>query len=89
MLTGKPWLGYAAALRPIEIIRLRIFGSPLRWRGLARWTRRRSRRGWDLPSTRVFNIRRLRTKLPTNDPTYLATRERLYEGLRMAGVPEV
>jgi tetratricopeptide (TPR) repeat protein len=35
-----------------------------------------------------FTIRRLRTKLPTNDPTYLAGRERIYEGMRMAGVPE-
>jgi TolB-like protein len=35
-----------------------------------------------------FTIRRFRTNTPSNHPVYLAGRERLYEGLRMAGVPE-
>jgi TolB-like protein/class 3 adenylate cyclase len=35
-----------------------------------------------------FTIRRVRTQLPSNNPIYLAGRERVYEGLRMAGVPE-
>jgi TolB-like protein/Tfp pilus assembly protein PilF len=35
-----------------------------------------------------FSIRRLRTNTPSNHPGYLAGRERVYEGLRMAGVPE-
>jgi tetratricopeptide (TPR) repeat protein len=35
-----------------------------------------------------FNIRRFRTNSPSNNPVYLAGRERVYEGLRMAGVPE-
>jgi len=35
-----------------------------------------------------FTVRRLRTRLPSDNPIYLATRERLYEGMRMAGVPE-
>jgi TolB-like protein len=35
-----------------------------------------------------FTIRRSRTNTPSNHPVYLAGRERLYEGLRMAGVPE-
>jgi TolB-like protein len=35
-----------------------------------------------------FSIRRFRTNTPSNHPVYLAGRERLYEGLRMAGVPE-
>jgi TolB-like protein/class 3 adenylate cyclase/tetratricopeptide (TPR) repeat protein len=35
-----------------------------------------------------FTVRRLRTQLPSHNPIYLAARERLYEGLRMAGVPE-
>jgi TolB-like protein/Flp pilus assembly protein TadD len=35
-----------------------------------------------------FSIRRFRTSPPSNRPVYLAGRERLYEGLRMAGVPE-
>jgi tetratricopeptide (TPR) repeat protein len=35
-----------------------------------------------------FNIRRFRTGVPSDNPTYLAQREHLYEGLRLAGVPE-
>jgi TolB-like protein/Flp pilus assembly protein TadD len=35
-----------------------------------------------------FTLRRLRTNLPSADPTFLAGRERIYEGMRMAGVPE-
>jgi len=35
-----------------------------------------------------FTIRRYRTNTPSNHPVYLAGRERIYEGLRMAGVPE-
>jgi tetratricopeptide (TPR) repeat protein len=35
-----------------------------------------------------FTIRRYRNNTPSNNPAYLAGRERVYEGLRMAGVPE-
>ena len=35
-----------------------------------------------------FSIRRYRTNTSSNNPVYLAGRERVYEGLRMAGVPE-
>jgi hypothetical protein len=35
-----------------------------------------------------FTIRRLRTNAPSNNPMHLAGRERLYEGMRLAGVPE-
>jgi tetratricopeptide (TPR) repeat protein len=35
-----------------------------------------------------FTIRRFRTNTPSNHPVYLAGRERVYEGMRMAGVPE-
>ena len=35
-----------------------------------------------------FSIRRFRTNSPSNHPVFLAGRERVYEGLRMAGVPE-
>jgi TolB-like protein/Tfp pilus assembly protein PilF len=36
----------------------------------------------------TFTIRRLRATLPSNNPTFLAGRDRIYEGLRLAGVPE-
>jgi TolB-like protein len=35
-----------------------------------------------------FTIRRFRTNTPSNNPVYLAGRERVCEALRMAGVPE-
>ncbi len=35
-----------------------------------------------------FSIRRFRTNTPSNNPVYLAGRERVYEGMRLAGVPE-
>jgi TolB-like protein len=35
-----------------------------------------------------FTIRRFRINTPSNNPMYLAGRERVYEGLRIAGVPE-
>jgi TolB-like protein/class 3 adenylate cyclase len=35
-----------------------------------------------------FTIRRSRINAPSNHPVYLAGRERVYEGMRMAGVPE-
>ncbi len=35
-----------------------------------------------------FTIRRFRANVPSNNQTYLAGRERIYEGMRMAGVPE-
>ena len=34
-----------------------------------------------------FTIRRLRANVPTDNPTFLAGRERIYEGLRLAEVP--
>jgi TolB-like protein/Tfp pilus assembly protein PilF len=36
----------------------------------------------------TFTIRRLRTPARSNNPTFLAGRDRIYEGLRLAGVPE-
>ena len=35
-----------------------------------------------------FTLRRFRANAPSDNPTYLAGRERIYEGMRMAGVPE-
>jgi TolB-like protein/class 3 adenylate cyclase len=35
-----------------------------------------------------FTIRRYRAGAPSDNPTFLAKRERIYEGMRMAGVPE-
>jgi len=35
-----------------------------------------------------FTLRRLFSHLPSDNPTYLAGRQRIYEGMRLAGVPE-
>jgi tetratricopeptide (TPR) repeat protein len=35
-----------------------------------------------------FTIRRFRDGAPSDNPTFLANRERIYQGLRMAGIPE-
>ena len=35
-----------------------------------------------------FTVRRLRSNLSSNNPTYLSGRKRFYEGLRIAGVPD-
>jgi tetratricopeptide (TPR) repeat protein len=35
-----------------------------------------------------FTIRRFRDGAQSDNPTYLAKRERVYQGMRMAGVPE-
>ena len=35
-----------------------------------------------------FTIRRFRDNAPSHNPTFLAKRERVYEGMRLAGVPE-
>jgi TolB-like protein/Tfp pilus assembly protein PilF len=35
-----------------------------------------------------FTMRRLRKNMPSNHPAFLAMRERVYEGMRMVGVPE-
>jgi hypothetical protein len=35
-----------------------------------------------------FTIRRLRVNAPSDNPIFFAERERIYESMRMAGVPE-
>jgi hypothetical protein len=35
-----------------------------------------------------FTIRRLQRDLPSDNPVFLAARERVYEGMRLAGLPE-
>lgn len=36
----------------------------------------------------TFTLRRYRARVMNDHPAYLAGRERVYEGMRMAGVPE-
>ena len=41
-----------------------------------------------LRNQKGFTIRRFQRQLASNNPTYLAKRQRFYEGMRLAGVPE-
>ena len=52
------------------------------------WMRRGPRRRRGLRSTRLSPSAAIRANAPSDNPTYLAGRERIYEGMRMAGVPE-
>ncbi|MBB4365817.1 TolB-like protein [Bradyrhizobium sp. CIR18] len=61
-------------------------GAALARLGVVDEAKRAAREGLGLNPT--FTISRARTHLPSIDPTYLAGRERFYEALRMAGVPE-
>jgi hypothetical protein len=36
----------------------------------------------------TFTVSRLRARAPSDNPTYLGQRERIYDGIRKAGVPE-
>ena len=58
------------------------------WRSSGTWTRRGPPSKRDLRSTQTFTIRRYRVSAPSSNPIYLAGRERFYQGMRMAGVPE-
>ncbi len=85
----RRYFAYAVALRPIEIIRSRIFGWQLRWRGSMRSRRLSARRGRHSALNPSFSICRVRSHLPSDNPIYLAGRAvYLYEGLSLAGVPE-
>ena len=66
----------------------RIFILPLVWRCLVRWTRRGLQCKRDLRSIRTLPSRRFRAGAASSNPTFLAERERIIEGMGLAGVPE-
>jgi len=41
-----------------------------------------------MPEARVKTIAAFKEQRNSNNPSYLATRERIYDGLRKAGLPE-
>ena len=63
----------------------RISFWPLCWRRLGRWTRRVPPCNRDFRLTPGFTIRRYREGAPSINPTYLARRERVFEGMRLPG----
>jgi hypothetical protein len=80
----RRWAGFAVASKPTETIRSRISGSPLL--GLLDEARAAAKAGLALDPS--FTVRRYRDGAFSDDPTYLAKRERIYQGMRIAGVPE-
>jgi hypothetical protein len=55
---------------------------------LARWIKAKAAAMAGLALNSSFSIHRFRDSAHGDNPTYLAKRERVYEGMRMAGVPE-
>ena len=88
MLMGKPWLGYAVAIEANRNHPLVYFwlAAALACLGAVDEAKRAARAALALNPS--FTIRRARAHLPSDNPTYLAGRERFYEGLGLAGVPE-
>ena len=80
--------GCVAPSRPTEIIRSRISGLPPRLAHLGRLDEARAAAQAGLALNPTFTIRRFRAGAPSDNPTYLAQRERIYDGMRKAGVPE-
>jgi tetratricopeptide (TPR) repeat protein len=64
------------------------FGLATSLAPLSRLDKARSAAQAGLALDPTFTIRRFRLGASSDNPTYLARRERLYEGMRMAGVPE-
>ena len=88
MPTGKQWLGYGAALRPIEINPLAHIWLAAALTRLGALDEAKAAARAALALDPSFTIRRLRANVPSDNPTFLAGRERIYEGMRLAGVPE-
>ena len=84
----KQSAGSAAASRPTENYPLAHFGlaAALALRGSLDEARAAARAGLALHPS--FTIRRFRDGASSDNPTFLDKRERIYQGLRMAGVPE-
>jgi TolB-like protein/Flp pilus assembly protein TadD len=77
--------------RPLEINRnfpIGQFYLAAALANLGRVDEARSATQAGLPLDPSFTIRRFRASVASDNPTYLAQRERIYEGMRKAGLPE-
>ncbi|MBR0698061.1 adenylate/guanylate cyclase domain-containing protein [Bradyrhizobium lablabi] len=63
-----------------------LFGATLAWLGSLDEARAVVQAGLALDPS--FTVRRFRAGAPSDNPAFLAARERAYQGMRMAGVPE-
>ena len=87
-LTPKRSFGCAGALRQTEIIPMGHFYLAAALAHLGELDEARATVQAGLALNPSFTIRRFRTNSPSNHPCISRDGERVYEGLRMAGVPE-
>jgi TolB-like protein len=80
------WLNRSIELAPNSPMAHLYFATALGRVGRLEEARAAARAGLELNPG--FTIARLRSLAVSDNPVYLAGRERMYEGLRMAGVPE-
>jgi tetratricopeptide (TPR) repeat protein len=80
------WLSRSIELDPNEPMRHLYLAAALAHLGRMEEAREAARAGLELNPG--FTIAWDRAASPSDHPVYLASRERMYEGMRMAGVPE-
>jgi TolB-like protein/class 3 adenylate cyclase len=80
------WLNRSIDLNPNHPMSHFLLAAALAHLGRREEAREEARAGLELLPD--FTIARLRSWLISDNPVFLAGRERLYEGMRMAGVPE-
>ncbi|MBV8095793.1 MAG: tetratricopeptide repeat protein, partial [Acetobacteraceae bacterium] len=80
------WLSRSIELNPNFPVPHIALAAALALLGRLEHAREAARAGLELNPS--FTIARFRSLAFSDNPLYLATRERLYEGMRIAGVPE-
>jgi Tfp pilus assembly protein PilF len=80
------WFRRSIEANPNQPMAHFYLAASLAWLGLLKEAQAAAREGLTLNPG--FTVRRFRAYTPSDNPTYLAGRERMYEGLRLAGVPE-
>jgi TolB-like protein/class 3 adenylate cyclase len=80
------WFRRSIEANPNQPMAHFYLAASLAWLGLLKEAQAAARGGLTLNPG--FTVRRFRAYTPSDNPTYLAGRERMYEGLRLAGVPE-
>jgi len=80
------WLNRSIELNPNWPLSHLLLAAAMALLGRLEKSRDAVRAGLELNPT--FTIARMRSQTFSDNPTYLASRERLYEGMRLAGVPE-
>ena len=80
------WVGRSVEANPNSPLSHFLLAAALGYQGLVDEAQKAAAAG--LALNPGFTIRRLRASQPSDNPMFLAGRERLYAGMRLAGVPE-